>query len=87
MNRIPYMLCNVIYVSIKHFDYFFILYLYSLGFSIYYMNFANTIHKIFIKRLYRNNVYINPGFFCGLFVGSLIEYSKTQVVLKSLFYI
>ena len=30
------------------------------------MNFANIIHKIFKIKLYNNNLYINPGFLCGL---------------------
>ena len=79
------MICNLIYLSIKHFDYLFILHLYSLGFSIYYMNFANVIHKIFKIKLYNKNLYINPGFLCGLLIGSLVESARTIIFLKSLF--
>tara|TARA_Y100000816_G_C25637073_1_gene339325 strand:- start:234 stop:389 length:156 start_codon:yes stop_codon:yes gene_type:complete len=49
------------------------------------MNFANVIHKIFKIKLYNKNLYINPGFLCGLLIGSLVESARTIIFLKSLF--
>ena len=81
------MLCKIILTSINHYDFLFRLHLYSFGFSIYYMNLSNIIHKIFKFNLYNRNYYINPGFLFGILCGMFVEKTNTKKFFYTLFHI
>ena len=79
------MFLKLLITSIIHYKYIFIINLYGLGVSIYYLNLIRCLYKSNIILTIKKENYFNFGFFIGIFVGSILNKDKSYLFIKELF--